>query len=1682
MEGEELGLLKRLSQWSLAKKNGTDSKQNKNQAMLRRCYFEIMEERRVLSADPVIAGITYREGDAGQDVTPDHFEVTFQGGAATTQMTQFTINGDQDLSGGLSDGDMFFDVDGSLPGTGGFHPFAFDAANSVGVTASDITGVSLAPDGLALTVNVQNFEAGDVLAFTIDVDEVERFRVDMIASGVEFEGSLFETTFVDENYFFEDLNVTTNVELDHGFVQPQQEGIFYDSYDQLFSQGESLVNSSLDLMRDNDLGQADRTAGTIDAYQLIPRPITISGKVYHDENLNCEFDAEESGIANVEIQLQQLNTATGQYEAVATTLTDAAGRYEFGEDLGLLPGDYQLVEVQPAGYLDVGASAGTVEGIATGDVLDGADGHNVISNIHVPLGGTSATNYDFKEVRPASISGTVWHDQNNDGQINYGEQGIANVLVQVTRVGAKPGVESDPFADTGSVLVRTDANGHYEVELLPPGIYQVVEINNYPVGQNPLAGYIDGKDSLGNVHGDTIGSKSDDRFTQVELCADDHGVEYNFGELRPASVGGYVSVTTPGEAKLDPSDPGFEPIAGVEIQLYDTDGNLLDTTQTNAAGHYQFNGLRPGVYSIVEVQPNGYLDAADIVGKVNGETNGLNNSNDRFQNITLTSGDQGVRYDFCEVIPAELCGTVWHDTNDDGVIDAGENGLGGVVIQLFDEDGNAVAETRTDANGNYCFQDLYPGKYTVKETQPASFTDGKDSLGQISGVTTGDVLDNDTFCVTVAPGDAGVNYNFGEIRLASISGSVKADADGDKTTFKPENGDRVLGDVEIVLLNSNGVEIARTTTDVNGEYLFEGLRPGTYSVREIGPDGYIDGADSAGTVDGRQVGTTGNDLLSGIVLVSGSEGVNYDFCEHIPSEICGTVFHDRNDNGVRETGEEGIANTRIVLYDADGNVVAETLTDASGAYCFKNLIAGEYCVKEIQPANFVDGKDRLGKIGAERVGTQRNDEFCNITIRGGERGLDYNFGELKLAEISGNVYIDADGDCVFDAAQGDRPLSNVVLELINANGDVIDTTTTDANGNYSFDNILPGEYSIREIQPDGLFNAGEIAGDAGGTATENLISGILVQSGQNLTQYDFCEQEPAEIHGRVWEDGPAFETEDGLVPAGYRNQRDGVYEAGVDTPIQGVRMRLYYYLDPTSDAIAPRPVTLGEVMGEFYEHMGTDDPNAPVWVETLANGEYSFLGLQAGNYIVLETQPQGYVDANDVAGSTTGLVFNSNLSVGQADAALRVFSGDQLMDSVTNIRVNAGGLSVLNDFTEVRVETLPPPTNPQSGPFIPPNEPTPSSNPRPPQPGLTSLPWLAGAQPSSFQSFVGTSSALNTHGQAGGQVAANPYTWHLSIVDAGTPRAVAEAQEQEDAVWQQVGYLNNADWQRFDMTTATWSFTTTRSDGDIAEIERAFRFGMPGGIPLAGDFDGDGTDEVAVFKDGYWMIDINRNGRWDESDLLAKLGNKGDRPVVGDWDGDGKDDIGIYGPMWARDPAAIEREPGLPNPQNSPFTKPKNIPPVDADSTSGARIMKLTSYGRQRADVIDHVFGTGDQAHVPVTGDWNGNGIRSIGTFNDGIWQLDVNGDGKFDEFDVTAHFGHAGDIPLVGDFNGDGVEEIAVYRSGTWLIDTNGNRELDATDKTFELGGANDQPVVGDWDGDGIDEPGLYHQDRKAG
>ena len=77
-------------------------------------------------------------------------------------------------------------------------------------------------------------------------------------------------------------------------------------------------------------------------------------------------------------------------------------------------------------------------------------------------------------------------------------------------------------------------------------------------------------------------------------------------------------------------------------------------------------------------------------------------------------------------------------------------------------------------------------------------------------------------------------------------------------------------------------------------------------------------------------------------------------------------------------------------------------------------------------------------------------------------------------------------------------------------------------------------------------------------------------------------------------------------------------------------------------------------------------------------------------------------------------------------------------------------------------------------------------------------------------------------------------------------------------------------------------------------MDAAFAFGQTGDIPVAGDWNGDGIDELGVYREGQWIVDDNGNGVEDPTDKVFQLGEWDDIPAVGDWDGDGTDDPGVF--------------------------------------------------------------------------------------------------------------------------------------------------------------------------------------------
>jgi thermitase len=230
-------------------------------------------------------------------------------------------------------------------------------------------------------------------------------------------------------------------------------------------------------------------------------------------------------------------------------------------------------------------------------------------------------------------------------------------------------------------------------------------------------------------------------------------------------------------------------------------------------------------------------------------------------------------------------------------------------------------------------------------------------------------------------------------------------------------------------------------------------------------------------------------------------------------------------------------------------------------------------------------------------------------------------------------------------------------------------------------------------------------------------------------------------------------------------------------------------------------------------------------------------------------------------------------------------------------------------------------------------------------------------------------------------------------------------------------------------------YLDTNSDGVFNNGDSVYLFGLPGWAPVIGNWNGLGKTEIGVYKDGVWYLDTNGDGVFNNDDSVYLFGLSGWEAVVGDWNGDGKTEIGVYKDgVWYLD----TNDDGAFNPG-------------------------------------DLVYSYGFATWSPVVGNWNGLGKKEIGVYKDGMWYLDYNGNGTFDTVDKVYVFGLPGWSPVIGDWNGDGKTEIGVYKDGVWYLDTNGDGVINTGDSVYSFGLPGWSPALGDWNGDGKTEMGVY-------
>jgi hypothetical protein len=273
-------------------------------------------------------------------------------------------------------------------------------------------------------IDLDGFDAGEILIFSVDVDE---------ASFIDQAAGVFESTSVIEGGEFQRSHLLGDFSSPH-YADMQLDATYWDSFTDRFDDAVAAIATGRKLnlpadQYDPDHDLRDRTAGAIAHAVQAPLPITISGTVFVDTDLDNIQDPGEAGIGQVELSLWGFDPTVDDYVTTGeTAVTDAAGHYQFNDagGVGILPGRYQIRETQPTGYFSVGARAGSVDGTTHGTVL----GANTITAIDL-LGGDDSVRNDFAEALPVSLSGYVYHDASNEGRRDPGETGIGNVTVRL---------------------------------------------------------------------------------------------------------------------------------------------------------------------------------------------------------------------------------------------------------------------------------------------------------------------------------------------------------------------------------------------------------------------------------------------------------------------------------------------------------------------------------------------------------------------------------------------------------------------------------------------------------------------------------------------------------------------------------------------------------------------------------------------------------------------------------------------------------------------------------------------------------------------------------------------------------------------------------------------------------------------------------------------------------------------------------------------------------------------------------------------------------------------------------------------------------------------------------------------------------------------------------------------------
>src|SRR5262249_22728293 len=150
----------------------------------------------------------------------------------------------------------------------------------------------------------------------------------------------------------------------------------------------------------------------------------------------------------------------------------------------------------------------------------------------------------------------------------------------------------------------------------------------------------------------------------------------------------------------DTGEPG---LPGVRVVLLAASGQVLGAAVTDATGHYAFPNVAAGVYRLQFLPLPGFAPSPSEQGSDESHDSDPDPTTGVTALFELVDGETASGFDAGFHVPPPAGATVgdhvWMDLNGNGIQDAGEPGVPGVVVHLLDGQGVLIAAATTDASG-----------------------------------------------------------------------------------------------------------------------------------------------------------------------------------------------------------------------------------------------------------------------------------------------------------------------------------------------------------------------------------------------------------------------------------------------------------------------------------------------------------------------------------------------------------------------------------------------------------------------------------------------------------------------------------------------------------------------------------------------------------------------------------------------------------------------------------------------------------------------------------------------------------------------------------------------------------------------------------------------------------------------